>query len=487
MPFLNLTIRELHQELVKKTVTPLMLVKEALIRIKNDQTNAFTYVMEQEALDTAKKLTEPEVDNLLWGIPFVVKDNISTKDVITTGGSKMLENYVPLFDATLVKLLKESKAIPIAKTSLDELGIGGYGVNTLIGPTLNPYDLTKEHIIGGSSSGSASAVANAITPFSLGSDTGDSICKPASYAGLVGFKPTWGLLSRYGLFSFNNTLDTLGFFTRSVYDVGILLNLLAQKDELDATNIKVQKEDYLRLINHHDVKKTKIAIIKEIANDVVDPTLNKAFQQTISSLRNQGLIVDYVSLDQNLLKSLYPTYFILSSAEATSNNARLDGIKYGPDFKGETYEDIIFNARHEGFSKLVKRRFVFGEHFLSKQNKDQTYVLAQKARRLIVNEVNKIFVDYDVIFLLATPTVAPKIKEVESVIKENPSLAANYMMMANFGGFPSLTLPLGFKDNLPFGGYVLTKQFNEAKLIQVASLIESISGYYNLSIRTRKR
>ncbi|NLN80610.1 MAG: Asp-tRNA(Asn)/Glu-tRNA(Gln) amidotransferase subunit GatA [Erysipelotrichia bacterium] len=487
MPFLNLTIKELHNELVKKTVTPLMLVKEALLRIKADQTNAFITVMEEEALDLAKKLIEPEIDNMFWGIPFVIKDNISTKGVITTGGAKMLENYVPLFDATVVSILKKAKAIPIAKTSLDELGIGGYGINSYRGPTYNPYDLTKTHIIGGSSSGSASAVANAITPFGLGSDTGDSICKPASYAGLVGLKPSWGLLSRFGLFSFNTTLDTLGFFTRSVYDAGLLLNLLAQKDELDATNIKKEKEDYLRLIDDFEIKKTKVAIIKEIANDVIDKDINTIFQKTIASFKNKGLKVDYVSLDMSLLNSLYPAYFILTSAEATSNNARLDGIKYGPSFKGETYEEIMFNARNEGFSNFTKRKLLFGEYFLSKENKENTYVLAQKVRRLVVNEINKIFNEYDIIFLPATPTTAPLIKDVSSALKEKPSLAENYMMIANFGGFPSITVPIGFKGNLPFGGYLLSKQFNEAKLIQVAKLLEDISGYYNLSVRTKQK
>ncbi len=487
MPFLNLTIKELHNELVKKTVTPLMLVKEALLRIKADQTNAFISVMEEEALDLAKKLIEPEVDNMFWGIPFVIKDNISTKGVTTTGGSKILANYVPVFDATIVSILKKAKAIPIAKTSLDELGIGDYGVNSFHGVTYNPYDLVKTHIIGGSSSGSASAVANAITPFALGSDTGDSICKPASYAGLVGFKPSWGLLSRFGLFSFNNTLDTIGFFTRSVYDASLLLNLLTQKDELDATNIKIEKEDYLRLINDFEIKKTKVAIVKEIANDVFDKDINTSFQKSIASFKNKGLQVDYVSLDLKLLNSLYPAYFILTSAEATSNNAQLDGIKYGSIYNGETYEEIMFNARNKGFSNFTKRRFLFGDYFLSKQNKESTYVLAQKIRRLVVNEINKIFAQYDVIFLPATPTVAPLIKDVTNTLKEKPSLAENYMMMANFGGFPSITVPIGFKDNLPFGGYLLAKQFNEAKLIQIAQLLEDISGYYNLSVRTKKR
>ncbi|MDD3036040.1 MAG: amidase, partial [Candidatus Saccharimonadaceae bacterium] len=307
MEFLDLTIRELHNELVKKTVTPLDLVKEALLRAKADSNNAFEYIMEKEALDMAIKLKEPEADNLFWGIPFVIKDNFSTKDVPTTASSNILKDYVPVFDATVVKILLDAKAIPIGKTTLDELAMGGSGTTGHLGTTYNPYDKQKEHLIGGSSCGSAAAVAASIVPFALGSDTGDSIRKPASYAGLVGFKPTWGRVSRLGLFPFATSLDHVGYFTRSVYDAAHVLNLLAGRDVQDATSSDVPVDDYTKLLTT-DIKGVKIAVIKEIVDSIYDKSINAAFQKTIASLKIRGAKVEYVSINRKLLEALFPTY-----------------------------------------------------------------------------------------------------------------------------------------------------------------------------------
>ncbi|MFA5442990.1 MAG: amidase family protein [Bacilli bacterium] len=485
MEFLDLTIRELHNELLKKTVTPLDLVKEAILRAKADNNNAFEYIMEKEALDLAIKLKEPEADNIFWGIPFVIKDNFSTKDVPTTASSNILNGYVPVFDATVVRKLMDAKAIPIAKTTLDELAMGGSGTTGHLGTTFNPYDKQHENIIGGSSCGSAASVAASIVPFALGSDTGDSVRKPASYAGLVGFKPTWGRISRLGLFPFATSLDHVGYFTRSVFDAALLLNLLAGRDLEDSTSSDVPVDDYTKLLNT-DIKGAKIAIIKEIVDSIYDKSINAAFQKTISSLKIRGAKVEYVSIDRKLLGALFPTYVVISCAEATSNNANLDGIKFGPYHQGNTYEEVMNKARSKGFSELIKRRFVIGSFCLMRENQEVLFLRAQKVRKMIVEKVNDIFKDYDAIFLPASPTTAPKLGEASDRLSDEYLIADNHMVVGNFGGFPSITLPLGFKKNLPFGGNLTAKPFNEAKLLQIANVIEDITGFYNLSVRNKK-
>ncbi|MFA5422127.1 MAG: amidase [Bacilli bacterium] len=485
MEFLDLTIRELHNELVKKTVAPLDLVKEALLRAKADNNNAFEYIMEKEALDMASKLKDPEAGNLFWGIPFVIKDNFSTKDVVTTASSNILEGYVPVFDATVVRKLLEAKAIPIAKTTLDELAMGGSGTTGHLGTTYNPYDKNHEHIVGGSSCGSAVSVAASIVPFALGSDTGDSIRKPASYAGLVGFKPTWGRISRLGLFPFATSLDHVGYFTRNVSDAAHLLNLLAGRDDEDSTSSDQPIEDYTRLLNT-DLKGAKIAIIKEIADSIYDKSINAAFQKTVASLKVRGAKVEYVSVDRQLLEAIFPTYVVISCAEATSNNANLDGVKFGPYYEGRTYDEAMMKARTKGFSELIKRRFVIGSFCLMRENQEVLFLRAQKVRRMIVEKVNEIFVNYDAIFVPASPTPAPKIGEASDRLSDEYLIADNHMVIGNFGGFPSITVPLGFKGNLPFGGNLTSKPFNEVKLLQIANVIEDITGFYNLSVRTAK-
>ena len=235
MRYLDLSIEELHALLVKGEVTPLDLTKEAIELAKNDTNNAFEYICEKEAIEFASTLLVPEEDNVFWGIPYVAKDNISTKGILTTASSNILKDYVPVFDASIIKKLKNAKAVLIGKTTLDVLAMGGTGTTGHLGVTYNPYDPSHTYMVGGSSCGSASVVANSIVPFALGSDTGDSIRKPSSYAGLVGLKPTWGRISRFGLFPFAPSLDHVGYFTRNVKDSAHVLNLLAGRDELDST------------------------------------------------------------------------------------------------------------------------------------------------------------------------------------------------------------------------------------------------------------
>lgn len=475
----ELSIEQLHELLVAKKVTPLDLAKEAIELAKKDTNNAFEYIMEEEALEIAGALNEPEANNPLWGIPFVIKDNISTKGIPTTAGSNILRGYVPVYDATVVEKLKKVHAVPIGKVTLDELAMGGTGTTGHLGTTYNPYDRSHTRLVGGSSCGSAAATADGIVPFSLASDTGDSTRKPASYAGLVGLKPTWGRISRYGLFPFCPSLDSVGIFTRSVKDCAYVLSATAGHDSHDMTSSVLPVDDYAKAINKFD-KKRRIAVVEEIYSAVKDETIKKSFMNTVDELKNRGFAVDFVHMPVKLLTSLFPTYFVLSCAEATSNNANLDGIKFGPLSKGETYEEVMKNARTKGFSELIKRRFVIGSFALMKENQNDLFIRAQKNRRVIVDELNRIYKDYDFIYLPAAPSIAPKINESSDRLSEEYLVADNHLVLGNFAGLPSITIPLGFKEGMPFGANIMAKAFDEVGVFQLAYEVEKITGLKNI-------
>ena len=485
MSYLDLTIKEMHQALVDKKVTPLELTLEAIKRAKEDNNNAFETILEKEAIEIASNLKEPEVDNIFWGIPVGIKDNFSTKGILTTGSSEILRDYVPVFNATVVQKLLDAHAVPIAKTTLDELAMGGTGTTGHKGITYNPYDPSHTRLVGGSSCGSAAMVSNAIAPFALGSDTGDSVRKPASYAGLVGFKPTWGRISRFGLFPFAPSLDHVAYFTRSVEDSALSLSLLAGRDNHDATSSTKPVEDYTKNINN-PIKGVKIAVLREVVDSIDDKYVLEAFNNTIKELEKQGAIVEYVDFSMKLLESIYPTYMVVSCAEATSNNANLDGIKFGPRYEADTYTDVMIKARTKGFCELIRRRFIIGSFALMRENQNDLFLRAQKARRLIVNRTNEILSNYDFIYVPAAPSIAPKFSDSSDRLSNNYLIADNILVLGNFAGLPSLTLPIGKEDNMPFGANVMGRAFEEAKVFNVAKAIENIVGLANMSAREVK-
>ena len=483
MHYLDLTIKEIHEALVSKKVTPLELTLEALKRAEADTNNCFEYICKEEAIEFAKSLTEPEVDNYLWGIPYLLKDNFSTKNIPTTASSNILNNYVPVYDSTVARKLKEAKAILIGKTTLDELAMGGTGMSGHKGITYNPYDDKKERLCGGSSCGSAAGVSSCIAPFAIGSDTGDSVRKPASFNGLVGIKPTWGRISRYGLFSFANSLDHVAYFTRSVEDSAIILNTLAGRDDKDMTSSFVEVEDYT---NYENQKGSRIAVISEILNSVKDPILLNRFNKFVEDLRNNGFVVDFVSMDVKLLSAVLPVYFVISCAEAGSNNANLDGIKFGVRKDGASYDEIMKNSRTEGFGELIKRRFIIGSYVLFAENKEDKFFRAQKARRLIVDAYNKILEDYDAVVAPAAPSIAPKFSDTSEKLSDTYLIADNHLAIQNFAGLPSLTLPLCFENGMPIGINITTKIFEERKIFSICRDFEEIIGLKNVSINNRK-
>ena len=473
------SILELHELLVAKKVTPLDLAKDAIELAKQDDNNAFEYIMENEAIEIASNLGEVEVNNPLWGIPFVIKDNMSTKDVPTTGSSNILNGYIPVYDAAVVERLKNAKAVPIGKTTLDELAMGGTGTSGHLGITHNPWDTNHSRLVGGSSCGSAAVTAAGIVPFALASDTGDSTRKPASFAGLVGFKPTWSRISRYGLFPFAPSLDTVGIFTRNVCDAAIVTEVLAGRDDRDSTSSTKEVDHYFNRIKERCLKR-RIAVVKEIVDAVKDKDVKEAFNRTIEGFRARGFVVNEVSMSTELLSSLLPTYFVISCAEATSNNANMDGIKFGPLSNGTTFEDVVTEARTKGFSELIKRRFVIGSFALMKENQKELFVRAQKNRRRIVEAINNIFKDNDFIYLPAAPSIAPKVGEASDRLSDEYLIADNHLVLGNFAGLPSITLPIGFKDGMPFGANLMGRAFEETELFQVSYELEHITGLANI-------
>lgn len=479
MEYMNKSLTQIHNALIKGEVTPLELVKEAIEKAKKDDNNAFEYICEKEALEAVKKLDESNKDSLLWGVPVVIKDNYSTKDIPTTASSNILNGYVPVFSAEAVIRLEKAGAIVIAKTTMDELAMGGSGTTGHLGVTYNPWDKSKTRIVGGSSCGSAAAMASGIVSIALGSDTGDSVRKPASYAALVGFKPTWGRISRFGLFPFATSLDHVGYFSRNVYDSAYLLNVLAGHDDKDFSSSFKEVNDYTSKINE-GVKNKRIAVIKGIIDSIKDKTVLASFDESINYLKKQGATVDVVEIDVNLLKSIFPTYVIISCAEATSNNANLDGIKFGNRIEGESFEEVMMNTRTNGFSPLIKRRFVIGSFSLMRENQDELFVRAQKCRRMIVDAFNKVFEKYDAIYCPASPSIAPLIKGHSDTLSDEYLIADNYMAFGNMGGYPSITLPIGFENNMPFGANLTCKPFDEVNLFSIANEIEKGTGLKDL-------
>lgn len=485
MKYLNLSLTELHSAIIKGEVKPVDLVKQSIELAKADNNNAFEYICEQEALEKVTKLDPSKSNNLFYGIPVVIKDNFSTKDIPTTGSSDILNGYIPIFSSEVVTRLENQGAIIIGKTTLDELAMGGTGTSGHKGTTYNPWDASHTHLIGGSSCGSAAAISAGIVPFAVGSDTGDSIRKPASNACLVGLKPTWGRISRFGLFPFATSMDHVGYFTRNVLDSALALSVLAGRDEKDACSSFKPVEDYSLSIND-SIKGKKIAVIKPIIDSIKNETIVSEFNKTVNGLKEKGAIVDYVEMDESLLKAIYPTYIIISCAEATSNNANLDGIKFGDRQSGDSFENVMINTRTKGFSELIKRRFVIGSFSLLSENADELFIRAQKCRRLIVNAFNDILAKYDAIYCPASPSAAPKIDESSDKLSDQYLIADNYMAFANMGGMPSITLPIGFDNGLPFGANLTAKPFEESNLFNIAKAIEDITELKDLVAKEGK-
>ena len=414
----------------------------------------------------------------LNGIPYAAKDLFSTKDILTTGSSNILANYVPFYDATVIKRLKDAGAILIGKTVCDEFGLGGTGTTGHTGVVKNPWDTMRG--AGGSSSGSATSVALGIVPFSLGTDTGDSVRKPAGYCGVVGVKPTYGRISRYGIIPYASSLDHVGYFTRNIKDASLVLEVLAGRDDHDMTSSFEKVDEYSKLLNSN-VEGKKILVFDNVVENIREDIIINSFNNVIKGLEEKGAVIKHVRFDDKLMKALFPTYFIIANAEATANHSNLDGIRFGHRVDGNTMEEIMINTRTRGFSSFIKQRFVVGSYSLFEENQERLLKKAQRVRRLIVDEVMKELKDADCLIAPASGNVAPLIKGNKSdELAPEYLIAENHLVIGNFGGLPSLTQPMGFKDNLPFGVNITCNPFKEADMFNIALAIEEITGLKDL-------
>lgn len=384
MEYEKLNISDLKQKLENEEQA-----KELFLNAKKnaEEFNIFKTIVEEFNMEDNK--------TLLTGIPYILDDNISTKEILTTASSEMLKDYIPVYDATVYRKLKEAGAVLLGKTSIDELGIGSNG-----------------------SLGSATAVAEGIVPFAIGSDTGGFFRTTAASKGVVGFKPTYGKVSRYGLFPVASSLDTISWFTRSVKDSAIIMNFLKGNDKYDMTSLKDDGIDYTKSLND-DIRSKRLFYFKELYTE--------DFKNIINQFQELGFVIEEVSFFSKLLKAVSFTYKIISSAEATSNNANLTGILFGTRGKGKNIEEIIFNARTKGLSEETKKTLVLGSYVLQEENQEKTFLNAQRIRRLIVDKINSLFEYYDGFIIPVTD--------------QN-----NYLAIANFGGYPSITIPINSKS-----------------------------------------
>ena len=476
MDITGLTVHELQEKIKNKEIKVTDITKAYIDKIneKENDVQAFITPLTEKAIEKAEKI-QAKIDageevGELAGIPIGIKDNICTKGIRTTCASKILENFVSPYDATVMEKINAEELINLGKLNMDEFAMGGSTEYSAFKKTRNPNNLNK--VPGGSSGGSAAAVAANMVPWALGSDTGGSIRQPASFCGVVGLKPTYGLVSRYGLVAFASSLDQIGPITKDVTDSAILLNIIAGHDERDSTSADREKIDYTKALKT-DVKGMKIGVPKEFFGDGINEEVKKSLLDTIEKYKEMGAEVEEFSLD--IAKYSLATYYIIACAEASSNLGRFDGIRYG--YRTENYdnvEDLFKKSRSEGFGEEVKRRIILGTYVLSSGYYDAYYKKAQKVRTLVMNEFNKAFEKYDVIATPTSPTVAFDI----GAKSNNPLemyLSDICTVSINIAGLPGISIPVA-KDSegMPIGLQLIGNRFDEEKILNAAYAMEQI-------------
>lgn len=474
------TVKELSTDLKEQKLSSLEITKAFIesINVQDPVLEAFitetseSALKEAEAFDKSKKLPTNPLD----GIPYALKDNMCTDGIRTTCASKILDNFVPPYDATVYKDLQDCGGILLGKVNMDEFAMGSSTENSAYKQTKNPWNL--DCVPGGSSGGSAVAVAGMMAPYALGSDTGGSIRQPAAYTGLVGLKPTYGLVSRYGLVAFASSLDQIGTFTHTVEDAAIVLQAIAGHDPHDSTSFNAPVPDLTEGLNQ-DIKGKKIAISEDFLGEGLQPEIREAFEKSLEVYKEQG--AEIVEVGFSLLEQALSAYYMIASAEASSNLARYDGVRYG--VRAQDYDglvDMYFKTRTQGFGDEVKRRIMLGTYALSSGYYDAFYKKAMQVRTLIVEEYNKIFSQADFLLSPTTATTAFKFGERLS----NPLemyLSDIYTIPANISGLPALSMPAGLdKAGLPIGLQLTGPALSEAGLLQMAQAYEKVTGYENL-------
>lgn len=468
MELYELTVHELLEKLDSKEITLEDITKSYKDRIddKEKDVQAFVTVTSDEALEQVKNIQERKTK--LAGIPIGIKDNMCIKGVKTTCSSKMLENFVAPYDATVIEKLNDEGLVSLGKLNMDEFAMGASTEYSAFKITKNPWNLKT--VPGGSSGGSAAAVAANLVPWALGSDTGGSIRQPASLCGVVGLKPTYGLVSRYGLVAFASSLDQIGPITKDVTDSAMLLNVIAGHDEKDSTSVNMDKKDYTKSLVK-DVKGLKIGVPKEYFGEGINEEVKASVKAAIKKYEEMGAIVEECSLD--IANESLAVYYIIACAEASSNLGRFDGIRYGYRTKNfESLKDIYKNSRSEGFGEEVKRRIILGTYVLSSGYYDAYYKKAQKVRTLIKKEFEKLFEKYDVLLTPTSPSVAYEIGT-KSTNPLEMYLADLCTVTVNIAGLPGISVPCGVdKNGMPIGMQLIGKQFDEETIIRAAYAYE---------------
>lgn len=471
------TIKSLHEKLVNKEISAVELTKETLKNIadREAKVDSFITITEEQALAQAAAIDARGVDaaNPVSGIPLAVKDNISTKGILTTAASKMLYNYEPIFDATAVENLYSKDMIVVGKTNMDEFAMGGSTENSAFKVTKNAWDQTK--VPGGSSGGSATAVASNQVLLSLGSDTGGSIRQPASFNGVVGLKPTYGRISRFGLIAFGSSLDQIGPFSQNVEDNALLLNAVAGHDAKDSTSSKIAVPDFTAKIGQ-DIKGLKIALPKEYLGEGIDPKVKEQVLAAAKQFEKLGATVEEVSLPHS--KYGVAVYYIIASSEASSNLQRFDGIRYG--FRAEDavdLEDIYVKTRSQGFGEEVKRRIMLGTFSLSSGYYDAYFKKAGQVRTLIMQDFQKVFENYDLIIGPTAPSVAYDL-DTQGHDPVAMYLADLLTIPVNLAGLPGISIPAGQVEGLPVGLQIIGKAFDETTIYQAAAVFEATTDFH---------
>ena len=477
MDITELTVHELQDKLKNKEITITDITKAYINRIneKEKDVHAFITLLTDDALKKAEELEKnaSKYESDLVGIPIGIKDNICTKGVKTTCASKMLENFVSPYDATVMEKVNAAGMINLGKLNMDEFAMGSSTEHSAFFNTRNPWNLNT--VPGGSSGGSAAAVASNMLPWALGSDTGGSIRQPSSFCGVVGLKPTYGLVSRYGLVAFASSLDQIGPITKDVKDSAILLNLIVGHDEKDTTSLDMPKVNYVSCLKN-DVKGLKIGVPKEFFADGLNSEVKESLKKAIEKFKDLGAEVEEFSLD--VAKYSLATYYIIACAEASSNLGRFDGIRYG--YRSKNYsnlEELYINSRSEGFGDEVKRRIILGTYVLSSGYYDAYYKKAQKVRTLVMKKFDDAFEKYDVILSPTSPVVAFE-KGSKSKNPLEMYLADIYTVSVNVAGLPGISIPCGVDSNgMPIGMQLIGKKFAEPTILNAAYTFEQAINF----------
>ena len=473
------SIRELHQQLINKERSAVEITQEALNRIQiiEPKIHSFLHITSDRALEQAQqvdaKIAAGEEIGLLAGIPIGIKDNLCTQGIPTTCASRILQNFVPPYESTVTQKLADAGAVMVGKTNLDEFAMGGSTETSAYQLTANPWDASR--VPGGSSGGSAAAVAADECVVALGSDTGGSIRQPASFCGIVGMKPTYGLVSRYGLVAFASSLDQVGPLGRSVEDTAILLNAIAGYDPKDATSLKVEVPDYTQFLTP-DVKGKKVGVIRETFGDGLDPEVEKAIQGAIAQLKDLGAEIQEISCPR--FRYGIAAYYIIAPSEASANLARYDGVRYGARAEdAENLMDMYTRTRSEGFGAEVKRRIMIGTYVLSAGYYDAYYLQAQKVRTLIKQDFEQAFSQVDVLVSPTAPTTAFKMGE-KTADPLSMYLTDLMTIPVNLAGLPGMSVPCGFDaQGMPIGLQIIGNVLREDQIFQVASAYEQATEW----------